>query len=66
MTTTQQATDNPTCPECPKTCESMDRLVDHLTDDHDAFTRATQHGSNNADVLDDVQLHISLTAVPDN
>jgi predicted small metal-binding protein len=43
----------------------MDRLVDHLTDDHDAFTRGTRYGSEDAEVLDDVQLHISLTAVPD-
>jgi len=24
----------PSCPACPLTCESMDALVDHVSDDH--------------------------------
>jgi hypothetical protein len=25
------------CPECGQPCQDMDRLVDHLSDAHDAF-----------------------------
>ena len=30
-----------TCEECGTTLPSMDHLVDHLTDDHDAFSWVT-------------------------
>lgn len=36
---TQQSTtrDEPTCRECGEPFPSMDELVDHLSDEHDAF-----------------------------
>lgn len=30
-----------TCEECGTTVESMDHLVDHLTDDHDGYSWVT-------------------------
>lgn len=64
-TTQQRPEEDRTCNECKRVFESMDRLVDHLTDEHDAFTDATLFGANSEEILDDVQLNISLTATPD-
>lgn len=37
----------PDCPNdrCAETFGSMDRLVDHLTDEHDAFTKTLTGGA---------------------
>lgn len=38
---TEQPTERIDCPDCPLTFASWDELVDHRSDVHDAYTRAT-------------------------
>lgn len=36
-TTRNSSSDEPRCQECSERFDTMDELVDHLTDEHDAF-----------------------------